>query len=50
MRLKTPAVTYFVMTRVDDTDCDGIADAEDSQPYAYCDPTAPSGPAHDACL
>jgi hypothetical protein len=37
------------VTRADDPDCDGLIGAQDTQPYAYCDPKATSGPAHDAC-
>jgi hypothetical protein len=48
-RLNTGATTVFI-TRADDPDCDGLTGAQDRQPYAYCDPTATSGPARDACL
>jgi hypothetical protein len=47
-RLNTGAAMVFV-TRADDPDCDGLIGAQDTQPYAYCDPQATSGPAHDAC-
>lgn len=48
-RLRVGTTTMFI-TRADDADCDGRLDAQDSQPFAYCDPAAVSGPAHDACL
>ncbi len=47
-RLNTGAATVF-LTRADDPDCDGLTGAQDTQPYAYCDPKAASGPARDAC-
>ena len=47
-RLNTGAATVFI-THADDPDCDGLIGAQDTQPYAYCDPNATSGPAHDAC-
>jgi len=48
-RLNTGAATVFI-TRAEDPDCDGLTGAQDPQPYTFCDPTATSGPAHDACL
>lgn len=48
-RLHTGATTVFI-TRADDPDCDGLTGAQDTQPHAFCDPSATSGPAHDACL
>ena len=48
-RLSTGATTVFI-TRAEDPDCDGLTGAQDTQPYAFCDPAATSGPAHDACL
>lgn len=47
-RLNTGAAMVYI-TRPDDPDCDGLTGAQDKQPYAFCDPTATSGPAHDAC-
>jgi hypothetical protein len=48
-RLQAGTTTVFI-TRTDDPDCDGLTGAQDMQPYAFCDPTATSGPAYDACL
>lgn len=47
-RLNIGAATVFI-EHGNDPDCDGLTGAEDTQPYAYCDPTATSGPARDAC-
>jgi hypothetical protein len=47
-RLNTGAAMVYI-TRADDPDCDGLTGAQDKQPYAYCDPSATTGPAHDAC-
>jgi hypothetical protein len=47
-RLNTGAATVYI-TRGDDPDCDGLIGSQDRQPHAYCDPSATSGPAHDAC-
>ena len=47
-RLDTGSITVY-LTDADDPDCDGLTGAQDNQPYAFCDPAATSGPAHDAC-
>ncbi|HEX3763451.1 MAG TPA: hypothetical protein VHW23_32370 [Kofleriaceae bacterium] len=47
-RLNT-GTTMVYITRPDDPDCDGLTGAQDKQPYAFCDPSATTGPAHDAC-
>lgn len=47
-RLDTGSTMVF-LTRGDDKDCDGLADANDPQPYEFCDPTATSGPPQQEC-
>jgi hypothetical protein len=47
-RLNTGTATVYI-TQAEDPDCDGLTGAQDTQPYAFCDPTAMSGPPRDAC-
>jgi hypothetical protein len=47
-RLRTDTATLFI-TQAQDPDCDGRTGAQDTQPFAFCDPAATSGPARDAC-
>jgi hypothetical protein len=48
VRVSGPASTrYFVAS--DDFDCDAIPNETDCKPSTYCDPSATSGPAYDAC-
>jgi hypothetical protein len=49
VRLDTGSTTVF-LNRAEDPDCDGLTGAQDTQPYTFCDPTATSGPARNACL
>jgi len=49
VRFVTPSETHYVVT-VGDYDCDGQFGAADCKPTTYCDPSATSGPAHDACV
>ncbi len=49
MRLVAGAETHYVVL-LGDYDCDGIFSPDDCKPTTYCDRTATSGPAHDACV
>jgi hypothetical protein len=49
VRLVLATESRYVVT-VGDYDCDGQFGAADCKPTTYCDPSATSGPAHDACV
>ncbi len=48
VRLSGPASTHYFVSS-DDFDCDTIPNETDCKPSTYCDPSATSGPAYDAC-
>lgn len=49
LRIETSQRTQYVV-HLGDYDCDGLYGLDDCKPTTYCDKTATSGPAHEACL
>jgi len=49
LRLEASGVTRYVV-RLGDYDCDGMYGTDDCKPTTYCDKTATSGAAYEACL
>ncbi len=49
VRLVLASETHYVVT-LGDYDCDGLFGSADCKPTTYCDPSATTGPAHDACV